>query len=472
MKRMTAVLASLALLMGLCACSAPASGSTPPAASSAPAVSTPQPAEPAEPVEPAPPALLVGYGRVDITPDFPVPLAGYGNTTERMHQGVLSEEDRAQATCVAIGDEQGNTVLLYTMDLIVTPEEFMPDLRAAIAEATGVPAGNIHISATHTHSGPDVLTVIKQDHPYVPLLRDWLVEAGRQAVDDLTRSVLYTGSTQIKSMNWVRHYTLPDGRVLGDNFGDWSSVDWITKRSLDYYSEADHEMQILRFVREDGKRDVLMVNWQAHPKLSSTADTAYGRENRPLLSSDYVGYTRAYVEEQTDVLFAFYLGCAGNLNPITRISYDQQFVSQKTPEYSKKLTKQIVAALDTLTQADLTGARVQSTQTFYDADSKREENTVYHMELDAISVGPVSFVTFPGEVFDISGMYIKDHSPFDTTFVLSCANGYYGYFPVTYAHDLDPIAYEARSSYAVRGTIERVSDQLVDMLEEHHDAAN
>jgi hypothetical protein len=114
---------------------------------------------------------------------------------------------------------------------------------------------------------------------------------------------------------------------------------------------------------------------------------------------------------------------------------------------------------------------VQSTQTFYDAESKREENTVYHLELDAISVGPVSFVTFPGEVFDISGMYIKEHSPFDTTFVLSCANGHYGYLPVTYAHDLDPIAYEASASYAVRGTIERVSDQLLGMLEEHHDAA-
>ena len=93
------------------------------------------------------------------------------------------------------------------------------------------------------------------------------------------------------------------------------------------------------------------------------------------------------------------------------------------------------------------------------------------MELDAVSVGPISFVTFPGEVFDISGMYIKEHSPFDTTFVLSCANGHYGYLPVTYAHDLDPIAYEARSSYAVRGTIERVSDQLVDMLQQQYDNA-
>lgn len=31
--------------------------------------------------------LKVGFGRRDLTPDYSVPLAGYGRTTDRMSQG-------------------------------------------------------------------------------------------------------------------------------------------------------------------------------------------------------------------------------------------------------------------------------------------------------------------------------------------------------------------------------------------------
>ena len=34
--------------------------------------------------------MKIGYARIDITPTEPVPLAGYGNTSRRISQNVLS----------------------------------------------------------------------------------------------------------------------------------------------------------------------------------------------------------------------------------------------------------------------------------------------------------------------------------------------------------------------------------------------
>ena len=48
---------------------------------------------------------LVGYARVDMTPQQPIPLKGYGNTIRRVSGPVL---DPLYATCVAITDAEGN----------------------------------------------------------------------------------------------------------------------------------------------------------------------------------------------------------------------------------------------------------------------------------------------------------------------------------------------------------------------------
>ena len=49
--------------------------------------------------------FLAGFGRVDITPEESVPLAGYGNTSKRFFQNI---RDRIIGNCVAVTDENGN----------------------------------------------------------------------------------------------------------------------------------------------------------------------------------------------------------------------------------------------------------------------------------------------------------------------------------------------------------------------------
>ena len=95
----------------------------------------------------------LGYARVNITPMmYSVPLAGYGNTQNRMSNGMLSY---LYSTCIAITDTEGDTVLLFQNDLEGTYAEVIDPIRTAISDKVGVPVENVIVSATHTHSAPD-----------------------------------------------------------------------------------------------------------------------------------------------------------------------------------------------------------------------------------------------------------------------------------------------------------------------------
>ena len=59
--------------------------------------------------------LKVGYARMEITPDDPINLGGYGNDAVRISEEV---RDPLYATCIAFTDGTGNTVLLFTTDAL------------------------------------------------------------------------------------------------------------------------------------------------------------------------------------------------------------------------------------------------------------------------------------------------------------------------------------------------------------------
>ena len=57
-------------------------------------------------------SLSVGYGRVDISPTEPTPLRGYGYSSGRLSKNI---KDPLYATCIAVSDTTGQTVLIFTL---------------------------------------------------------------------------------------------------------------------------------------------------------------------------------------------------------------------------------------------------------------------------------------------------------------------------------------------------------------------
>lgn len=446
--------------------------------------------------------LKVGFGRRDLTPEYSVPLAGYGRTTQRMSQGWYS---RLQATCVAITDEKDNTVLVYTTDLIRSIQPWTDEVRRRVTEATGVPGQAIMISAIHTHSAPDIGAEIKEDHPYYEQYMQTLTDAAIDAMADrVTTKAAAMGCKEIQGMNFVRHYITVDGEVIGDNFGDPEG-----KVFAGHTMPNDPQMQLLRLIRED-RPDVLLINWQGHPTVASTSASECGRLLRPFIGADYVAPFREHLEAQSGCLVAFFQGASGNQNSRSRILEENP--TGNVFEFGKQLAEYAIEALPTLQDAfvgDLQTRRViyqgkwdhsedhlveQARQISDlwkrtgDRDLCRIEGAKYgihsgyhagfiinranagenyEMELNAIGLGDFSFITAPYEMFCNNAQTVKAETPFSMTFVLTSANAGAGYIASEAAFDHG--CYEVDNRKFGRGTAEKAVEHFLEMLNDMKD---
>ena len=438
--------------------------------------------------------MKIGYSRIDITPTEPVPLAGYGNTSFRISQNVLSPLCSA---CMVITDDNGNTAMLVHNDLIHSADWFTDPIRQAIEEATGVPFDNIVIHATHTHSAPDVGNKAEPSIPrYVEFVKNQLVENAKLALED--RKLVTSAEmakTYTKGLNFVRHYVLEDGTYKGDNFGDLNPSPY-----AGHTTEADNEMRLVKFHRV-GAPDVLLCNWQTHPHRT-------GGSRRYDVSADIVGVMRDEMEKALGCKFIYFSGAGGNVNPSSRIASEnitKNYLEQGQAmarhaldvEYRyeplelsnvKILTEKVWENLNKPDEKLLEGCYIvrehwQKTNDFisscklaqpYGINSPyaagafigRAENTTdtgYFYPFTAISIGDMAFVSVPYEMFDTNAKYVRDKSPFKLTVVASCCNDANGYVPSGYGFIHG--CYEADCAIACPGAGERFAYAMVRMLE-------
>ena len=94
-------------------------------------------------------SLTAGVSVVDISPKDSQFLFGYPHV-ERMSEGV---HDPLLSAALYLSD--GKTqVMFVTNDNIFVPTDLAARARKRIEDATGLAAGNIMLTATHTHSAP------------------------------------------------------------------------------------------------------------------------------------------------------------------------------------------------------------------------------------------------------------------------------------------------------------------------------
>ena len=464
MKKLISLLMAVVMVLGLCACGA------------------------SNNEEKTPEGLQVGYGIADITPDFSVPLAGYGNTDKRMSTGV---KDKIYITCIAMSDG-ADTVLMFSHDMIRTDSAWLKTLRAKCESELGVPQDRVLVSATHTHSSVDNRGSIGE---YPAMWVNSAFAAAKQAMEDRAATTMYTGSVETEDMTFVRHYIRENGETFGD--GDDARLLGDTK---DHFTEANEEMVLIKFDRADeSKKDILLMNFQAHPCMNANA----GKDTN--ISADFVGYVRQIIQEEAEMDFIYFTGSAGNQNTYSYLDGDKD-IPQIT-KYSEKLAQYALDALDSLKATEGTGIKTvqnnyeyavnkdmcdEQTQSLiqkikalkqagktYEAEKLMEENGLNRshisyaplrpnrpekdtMELDAVVVNGVGFVVAPFEMFSNTGLGIREGSPFEHTILASCADANFAYFATkeAYAEKF----YESIIGYFAEGCAEAAQEQFIQML--------
>ena len=123
---------------------------------------------------------IAGTARIDVTPDWPVMLAGFGQRTSAstgIHDRIF-----AKALYLSNGDDR---LLIITTDLLCIPAPLARAVIAALGPLTGLTPDQICVCASHTHSAP--VPVDAGDGAigiarYAPFLRSALVDVGAAAI--------------------------------------------------------------------------------------------------------------------------------------------------------------------------------------------------------------------------------------------------------------------------------------------------
>ncbi|MBR2615786.1 MAG: neutral/alkaline non-lysosomal ceramidase N-terminal domain-containing protein [Clostridia bacterium] len=438
----------------------------------------------------------VGFGRYKITPSRGTPMAGYGNTESRLSEKTM---DDLFITCVAVWDGE-KTALFFSVDAISVPTSVYLEACAKIEAELGIPKEYVFMTATHTHSAG----VVSVDSVQGGLVIGRALRAAKDAVMTLDSAEMYLGTTKTEKMAYVRRYLKEDGSYIYRDFLPANA----SEPEYRHETDADNQMQIIRFDRKNQK-DVVMVNWTCHV-------TTVGSLSKNSISADWVGVFREEMEKDGDAYFSFYQGAAGNVTPGTRLVGPKEqnnskdhvahgkalagFCKAALPTLKKTQTGKIRALYSEITCQYLTaedvagynldhateisglfaserGITTKVTQLCrkygygspYHANavlaaSRREEGATAKMNLIAIAIGDVAFAGAPFEMFDTSGMQVKNASEYTMTFMCGYTNGSFGYIPnieafPNYQYEVDTCRFEP-------GTAEQVVAELDRLLKE------
>lgn len=434
------------------------------------------------------PGLFAGFGKVDITPDYPTGLGGYGNAAARMVEAIA---ERIYATCIALSDGD-ETILVYTIDTCAMSQGSQDWLRNTLSSALSIPGEKMFFTATHCHSAPAFYGYPNLQR-YLNDLCRWLQEAAQQALLDRAPATVYAGKKQIPGMTFVRHYLLSDGTYYGSNFGNRTG-----KTVVDYAGKADEMLGLVEFRRELPKKNILMVNWQGHPDRARQIGFS-------ILAPSYVGPLRDTLGLLSGCQVAYFTGADGNQNIDSNIENDKHGLNWR--EYGVKMGTLIYDAYKELQPVE--GSGISTTKCVYNAEvdhtwdylveeCKKIQELFYAegskvateeakkfgltscyqaraiitrsefgdsrpVELFAFRVGGVGFTSCDYEMFSQSGTFIKENSPFQMTMVLT---GNHGYIPNIDAFNYR--CYEADTGYFTPGIAERLAQAQVDLLKELH----
>ncbi|HEY2589104.1 MAG TPA: neutral/alkaline non-lysosomal ceramidase N-terminal domain-containing protein [Tepidisphaeraceae bacterium] len=242
-----------------------------------------------------------GFAAVKITPQKPVPLAGYA---ARIKPFTWVDQD-IEAKALALKDADGSRAVLVTVDLCILPRDVGERVRKRIAEEGHLDPAAVLLNVAHSHSAPAV-ALAPSTQPdevnrseagtieYTRWLIDRMVDVAAQALAQMEPATL-SWSTGVANFVMNRREYTDKGVILGVN----------------PRGPVDRSVPVLRVDGPDGKPRVILFGYACH----NTTMPA----NRLAVSGDYEGYAKAYVQQHTPGAAAMFMtGCAGDANPYPR----------------------------------------------------------------------------------------------------------------------------------------------------------
>ncbi len=449
------------------------------------------------------PQLRAGAATSTITPALGGAIVGGFHPFPSTHV-----HDDLHARCLVL-DNGGTRLAFVVCDLIGLSRYLCDEARRLVHEETGLPAANLVMSATHTHSATSALgdrfaTTPELDE-YQKFVARRIADVVRCAINNLTPARIGWAQAaeprHVFSRRWLmKPGTVPTTPLGGTNDRVKMNPPRMSKDLDQPACPTDPEICFIAVERPDGRPIGLLGNYSLH---------YVGGVRGADISADYYGrfcdrMQQLLGADRQDPPFVAIMsnGTSANIN-----NNDSTKPAEKTVPYEKmRLVANDIAdatfkAYQTIQWRDTVplGAFFQEMEIEFRHPTAEQlerakgvlaklkpgvhPNTLEEqyaartlrvngyprrgkIPVQALRVGDVGIGTFPTEVFTETGLEFKQRSPLKPAFIMSLTHGYFGYLPTPEQHELGGYETWLGTSRLEVDASTKITTTLLEMLEE------
>ena len=373
----------------------------------------------------------VGTARMDITPDARVK----NWVTGKPYEGIT---DSLSVSAIVLSDGE-NKVVMVSWDLVDAGESATDEVRKRVSSKLDIDKANIWVSGTHNHSAPwspvynegyrgkerDTWWAIRympeqNEDPFFKKWMEYLMDQTLKAVtvanESLQETTVWIGRADASEFMNNRRPRAPQWGVAEDNtpkgYG-YKHEAWNPKVLPGgfSYGPLDRTLSLVSFRDDKGNNIVSFFNTAIH------AVSIYPYSNA--ISSDWPGEAAKKIGARIGGQAVFFQGAAGDVNPWKR-------GSQAVKEMGEGIADLAEAAFQYSVRLTNSELRVYTAKIGLPLNENGKERTgMDHVdaEVKLITMGPLAFVSLPGEPLTDLGKSIREHSSFPQTIVLGYSNG-------------------------------------------------
>ena len=389
--------------------------------------------------------------------------------------------------------KDGVKAAVVTLDLVGMPREIVDKTRKLVEGLTSIPGSNVMLSATHSHTGPELGSRLRNIDPEVERkLRTWInqlpdriAQAVLQAEHNLQPATIRAAIGHEDSISFIRRFKMVDGST-GWNPGK------LNPKIVAPIGSIDPAVPAL-FIENIRRQPIATyVNFANH--LDTVGGLRYSADYPHMLAN----VLNAAANHPAHVTM-FTIGCAGNINHIDVRRQDPQkgdgeaarigailavavlksqpaarTLAQGRLQVRSEIIKlplapfkpdEVTAAKETLVNYGEPNAKpfLEQVNAFKILELEARSGKPIEAEVQAITFGSdLAIVGLPGEIFVDLGKAIKAASKYPITIMVELANGSIGYVPDRKAYPEG--AYEVISSRVAAGGGELLVDAALKIL--------
>lgn len=407
--------------------------------------------------------VSTGFSQISISEGIEFPMGGMflRYACDKVHTPLY-----ASAWALEDKGNQNRSGMWVSCDVAVFEEHWVKEITEKVEAQTSVPAANVVVSTTHTHTGPttfkgSVYGSIDNQHAMREIV-DRTVRACVEAWEKRSLSYMVYGEGQVEKCCYNRRYLMKNG-VSQMHPGGPDNPERLIKEGPE-----DKQLQVVWFENEKGITGVI-VNFSTHPSV------LYGIR---IISADFPGVIRRVIQNiYGDIPVLYLQGCCGNTSPVnhaedpswgrgmescervgtilgaevvkiiasTRVKkeYPRNFLYKRCEarlnyreitEEEGKLSDRIVRDYNAgKITIKVENGNVENVAELAMANKvallkeKKNRSSYYEAAISAMMLDNIAFVTNPAELFVEYQLSMKKRIPADHVIVASITNGWCNY---------------------------------------------